>query len=78
MIRWVTHLTMPPIDPKNPTKPYRTFVEIHPYQPSQKCFFVNNSLNFLQKKQPDIIPIPFRYHSEGTQIPKCILFLDKF
>ena len=46
MIRWVTHLTMPPIDPKNPTKPYRTFVEIHPYQPSQKCFFVNNSLNF--------------------------------
>ena len=61
MIRWVTHLTMPPIDPQNPTKPYRTFVEFHPYQPSQKCFFCKQFLEFFTKKND---PISFRYHSD--------------
>ena len=73
MIRWVTHLTMPPIDPKNPTKPYRTFVEFHPYQPSQKCFFVNKSLNFLRKKttryHSDTIPISFRRNTNSKMYP---------
>ena len=68
----VTHLIMPH-RPQKTTKPYRTFVEFHPYQPSQKCFFCQQFLEFFTKKttryHSDTIPISFRRNTNPKMYP---------